>query len=91
MEPWSSRCYHTRSCSLTPSRPPAVYTSAEMAAFGQAFDTLGYALDRQNFGAETDIDTNGRVAILFTPGVNVLPDRQAESWADSSPVAICSP
>lgn len=53
--------------------PAGGYTSAEMTAFGQQFDTLGYALDVQNFGAETDIDGNGRVAILFTPGVNVIP------------------
>jgi hypothetical protein len=53
--------------------PTGGYTSAEMTAFGQAFDTLGYALDVLNFGAETDVDANGRVAILFTPGVNVIP------------------
>lgn len=53
--------------------PAGGYTTGEMTAFGQAFDTLGYALDVQNFGAETDIDGNGRVAILFTPGVNVIP------------------
>ena len=53
--------------------PAGGYTTQEMTDFGQAFDTLGYALDVQNFGAETDIDGNGRVAILFTPGVNVIP------------------
>jgi hypothetical protein len=53
--------------------PTGGYTNAEMTAFGQSFDTLGYALDIANFGAPTDIDANGRVAILFTPGVNVIP------------------
>ena len=53
--------------------PAGGYTAAEMTSFGQQFDTLGYDLDVQNFGAPTDIDANGRVAILFTPGVNVIP------------------
>jgi len=53
--------------------PSGKYTDAEMTAFGQAFDTLGYALDTLNFGAPTDLDANGRVAILFTPGVNAIP------------------
>jgi Bacterial Ig-like domain (group 2) len=53
--------------------PAGGFTAAEMTAFGQSFDTLGYALDISNFGAPTDIDGNGRIAILFTPGVNVIP------------------
>ncbi len=53
--------------------PAGGYSDAEMLAFGQSFDTLGYALDTLNFGAPTDLDANGRVAILFTPGVNVIP------------------
>ena len=53
--------------------PPGGYTSAEMTAFGQAFEADGYPLDVLNFGAETDFDGNGRIAILFTPGVNVIP------------------
>ena len=53
--------------------PAGGYTSLEMTAFGQAFDTLGYPLDTLNFGAPSDIDGNARVAILFTPGVNVIP------------------
>lgn len=53
--------------------PAGGYTNAELTAFGQAFDTLGYDLDVANFGAPTDIDSNGRLAILFTPGVNRIP------------------
>ena len=53
--------------------PAGGYTNAEMIDFGTAFDTLGYALDVQNFGAPTDTDGDGRITILFTPGVNVLP------------------
>ncbi len=53
--------------------PPGGYSDAELAAFGQAFDTLGYAVDTLNFGAPTDVDGNGRVAIFFTPSVNAIP------------------
>jgi Big-like domain-containing protein len=53
--------------------PAGGYTAVEMTSFGMQFDTLGYALDVQNFGAPTDIDANGRIAILFTPGINVIP------------------
>lgn len=53
--------------------PAGGYTTTEMTDFGQAFDTLGYALAVQNFGAPTDTDGDGRVTILFTPGVNVVP------------------
>ena len=53
--------------------PAGGYTAAEMAAFGTAFDTLGFGLDTLNFGAPTDIDGNGRIGIFFTPGVNALP------------------
>jgi len=53
--------------------PVGGYTNQEMTDFGTAFDTLGYALDIANFGAPTDVDADGRITILFTPGVNVLP------------------
>ncbi len=63
---------HTIVLSDTTS-PAGGYTTAEMTSFGQQFDTLGYDLDVANFGTPTDIDANGRLAILFTPGVNVIP------------------
>jgi len=63
---------HTIVLSDTTS-PAGGYTTAEMTSFGQQLDTLGYDLDIANFGTPTDIDSNGRVAILFTPGVNVIP------------------
>jgi hypothetical protein len=50
--------------------PPGGYTDAELIAFGTAFDTLGVPVAETNFGAPTDIDGNGRVAVFFTPGVN---------------------
>ncbi len=54
--------------------PAGGYTDAELAAFGTAFDTLVFALDTTNFGAPTDIDSNGRLGIFFTPGINQLTD-----------------
>ena len=53
--------------------PAGGYTDAELVSFGAAFDTLGYGLDTLNFGVPSDIDGNGRVAVLFTPNVNRLP------------------
>jgi len=52
--------------------PSGGYTNAELAAFGTAFDTLGFGVDELNFGAPTDIDGNGRIAIFFTQGVNQI-------------------
>lgn len=64
----------THTIVLTDTLSPAGgYTDTELTGFGQAFDTLGFALDTLNFGTPTDIDGNGRVAILFTPGVNAIP------------------
>ena len=53
--------------------PAGGFTDGEMAAFGQAFETTGYGVDTLNFGAPTDIDGNGKVAVFFTPGVNAIP------------------
>jgi len=50
--------------------PPGGYTDEELIALGTAFDTLGYGVGTTNFGATTDIDGNGRVAVFFTTGVN---------------------
>ena len=52
--------------------PPGGYTDEELIAFGTSFDTLGYGVATMNFGATTDIDQNGRVAVFFTTGVNPL-------------------
>lgn len=52
--------------------PAGGYTDAELTAFGTAFDTLVFALDTSYFGAPTDIDGNGRIAIFFTPDINKL-------------------
>jgi uncharacterized protein YjdB len=53
--------------------PAGGFTDAELTTFGAMFDTLAYAIDTLNFGKETDIDENGKVVILFTPGINSIP------------------
>ena len=53
--------------------PAGGFTDAELTSFGATFDSLAYAIDTLNFGKETDIDENGRVVILFTPGINSIP------------------
>jgi hypothetical protein len=75
--------------------PAGGFTDQEMIDFGTAFDTLGYGLDTLNFGNPTDIDANGRVAILFTPSVNSIPAPPGAvvgglfAGRDLEPVATC--
>jgi len=75
--------------------PAGGFTNQEMTDFGTAFDTLGYGLDTLNFGTPTDIDGNGRVAILFTPSVNSIPAPAGAvvgglfAGRDLEPVATC--
>ena len=75
--------------------PAGGYSDAELAAFGQAFDTLGYGVDTLNFGAPSDVDGNGRVAIFFTPSVNAIPGPPGgfvgglQTARDLFPVANC--
>jgi hypothetical protein len=76
--------------------PAGGYTNAEMASFGQAFETSGYGLDTLNFGAPTDVDGNGKVLIFFTPGVNRIPGPPGgfvggvQTGRDLLPVATCA-
>jgi hypothetical protein len=53
------------------------FSSADYARFAARFDTLVYPLDVGNFGAPSDLDQNGKVAILFTEYVNELTPAQA--------------
>jgi hypothetical protein len=52
--------------------PSAGFSDADYQRFAARFDTLVYPLDVGAFGAPSDIDGNGRVAILFTTAVNAL-------------------
>jgi hypothetical protein len=52
--------------------PPGGFTDAELEPFGDLFDQTFYELDVRTFGAESDIDRNGRVIVLMTPIVNAI-------------------
>lgn len=54
--------------------PPGGFTEGDFQEFGQIFDDDLYAVDTDAFGAESDVDANGVVVILLTPGVNRLTD-----------------
>ncbi|MEO8623810.1 MAG: Ig-like domain-containing protein [bacterium] len=61
----------TKSIVLADTLNPANgFTSADYLRIATRFDTLVYPLDVGAFGAPSDIDNNGRVAILFTRSVN---------------------
>jgi hypothetical protein len=54
--------------------PTGGFTNADYQRFAARFDTLVYPLDVGAFGAPSDIDSTGRVAIIFTRTVNELVD-----------------
>ena len=54
---------------------PAGFTDADLDSLGQLFDDDLYEVDTRAFGAESDVDENGVIAILFTPVVNGLTDQ----------------
>ena len=57
------------------SNPPGGFTDAEYAAIAATMDTLVAPVNFAAFGEPTDIDGNGRIAILFTRAVNELTPR----------------
>lgn len=52
--------------------PAGGFTQADYDSVGALFDDVLYDVDTRAFGAESDIDHNGVVIILFTPVVNGL-------------------
>lgn len=50
--------------------PPGGFAEADFQRFAARFDTLIYPLIVANYGAPTDIDNNGKVALLFTVAIN---------------------
>ena len=59
------------------SNPPGGFTDEEYAAIAATVDTLVIPVNTAAFGEHTDIDGNGRIAILFTGAVNELTPRGA--------------
>jgi hypothetical protein len=60
------------------ANPPGGFTDADFQRYAARFDTLVYPVDVTAFGAPSDIDNNGRVAIIFTVEVNKLTPRNAD-------------
>jgi hypothetical protein len=59
------------------SNPPGGFTDEEYAAIAVTVDTLVVPVNTAAFGEPTDIDANGRIAIVFTRAVNELTPRGA--------------
>ena len=60
--------------------PKPGFTASDFARFAARFDTLVYPLDVAAYGTPTDIDGNGRIAIVFTLAVNELTPPNAPSY-----------
>jgi hypothetical protein len=60
--------------------PKPTFSTADYQRYAARFDTLVYPLDVAAFGQPSDIDVNGRVAIVFTRAVNELTARGAGSY-----------
>lgn len=71
----------TRSIVLADTlNPEGGFTAADYQRVSARFDTLVYPLDVGNFGAPSDIDGNGRVALIFTRIVNELTAANSSSF-----------
>jgi hypothetical protein len=62
------------------ANPTGGFSRTDYARFAARFDTLVYPLDAGSFGDPSDIDGNGRVAILFTRAVNELTPPNAGAY-----------
>jgi hypothetical protein len=71
----------TKSVVLADTLNPANgFSDADYARFAARFDTLVYPMDVGYFGAPSDLDNNGKVAILFTKAVNELTQANSTSY-----------
>ena len=61
------------------ANPPGGFTDADYRSIGVTFDTLIDVVDREAFGAPTDVDNNGHVMLFFTRAVNELTSAGASS------------
>lgn len=62
------------------ANPANGFTDADYQRYATRFDTLVYPVDVGAFGAPTDIDGNGRVALIFTSEVNKLTPPDADAY-----------
>ena len=54
------------------SNPAGGFTTAQYDSIALEYDSLSYVVDSANFGAVTDVDSNGRVVLFYTRAVNEL-------------------
>jgi hypothetical protein len=76
-----ARYVGTHAALFTDDAAPAVFTAADYDSLGVLFDEHLYDVDTKAFGAESDVDGNGVVIILFTAAVNRLTPREQCSQA----------
>jgi len=60
--------------------PEANLPQARIDEIGARFDDVDHDTDVMHFGAETDIDSNGKVMVLLSPVVNALSSTSDGSW-----------
>lgn len=60
--------------------PANGFTATDFTSMAQEFDTYIYPTDTTYFGTPSDIDSNGKVYILFTPEVNKLTPKGSTSY-----------
>ena len=60
--------------------PKGGFTDADFQRFAARFDSLVYPLDSAAFGAPTDIDNNGHIALVFSRSVNELTPIGSQSY-----------
>lgn len=61
------------------ANPAGGFTDAEYRDIARTVDTLIYPVDTAAFGAPTDVDRNGRIAIVYSKAVNALTARTSTS------------
>ncbi|MDZ7779230.1 MAG: hypothetical protein U5R14_04725 [Gemmatimonadota bacterium] len=60
--------------------PEGGFTDADLDSIGERFDEVIHPTVTDVFGAPSDLDGNERVAMLFTPVVNELTERESDSF-----------
>jgi len=60
--------------------PAGGFTTADLQAFADRFDNVMHPVVTDAFGAESDLDANERVIMLFTPVVNALTPRGSDGF-----------
>ena len=57
--------------------PAGGFDDADYESFGRLFDEELYSIGTAAFGAESDVDGNGKIFILLTPAVNRLTEKSS--------------